>query len=168
MQKKPSLTALLAAMLLVVGPAGAAKKESKPASGQAERQEVLSVLARMDKAMGERDAAAYMAQIDPTVEIHLNTPTSQGPQQMKFSFEEYRQMVASSFADASSYQVRRQDVNVMPMPEGKVMVTDLLFENIAMKGKEAKTITSERMLFARRAGSIKLIAFGGNVISSSK
>jgi hypothetical protein len=160
--------ALLAALAGATAPVSAAKKAAKPAAEQVDRQAVLDAIARMDKAMGERNAAAYLAQIDPAAEIHLNTPTSQGAQQMKFSYEEYRQMVASSFADAIFYQVRRQDVTVTPMLEGKALVTDLLFEHIAMKGKESKTITSERMLFARRDGVYKLIAFGGNVVSSSK
>lgn len=168
MKKREALFGLvMACCLLAANAAGAAKKEGKK-SGGIRREEVLAVIGHMDKSMNERNAGAYMAMIDPAAEFHLNTPTSQGPQAMNFNYEDYRRMVSSSFADAASYQVRRQDLTVTPLPDGKVMATDLLFENIRMKDREFKTITSERMLFERRGANVKLMGLGANVVSSTK
>ena len=164
---KTSVVLHLCGVLFSVNAAGAAKPDGKK-TADADRKEVVELMGRMDRAMTARNIADYMALIDSSAEFHLNTPTSQGPQAMNFNYEEYRQMVASSFADASSYQVRRQDLQVTALPEGKMMATDLLFESIKMKDREFKTITSERMLFARKGGAFKLIGLGSNVVSSTK
>ncbi len=167
MKTRVACTLLLCGVLFSIDAAGAAKQDGKKIA-DVDRREVMELIGRMDRAMTERNVADYMALIDPAADFHLNTPTSQGPQAMNFNAEEYRQMVASSFGDASAYQVLRQDLQVTALPEGKMMATDLLFENIKMKDREFKTITSERMLFARKGGAFKLIGLGANVVSSTK
>lgn len=166
--KKATVLALLT--FLNVTPVWAAKAGENPAAAQRPlaKAEVTAALGRLDQALRARDLDAYMSVIDPEAELHLVSPVAETRQDMTVSYPDYRGMMAASFADAQAYEVKRQSVSVTLLPDGRALATDLLLETIRMKDKTFKSITSERLMFARKGGKAKVVGLAAELISSSQ
>lgn len=168
MKKAYPVIALLT--FLSIAPVWAAKAGEDPAAPQRPlaKAEVTAALGTLDRALRARDLAAYMDVIAPEAELHLVSPVAETRQDMTVSYQDYRGMMAASFADAQTYEVKRQSVSVTLLPDGRALATDLLLETIRMKGKTFKSITSERLMFARKGGKAKVVGLAAELISSSQ
>jgi hypothetical protein len=168
MKIQNSLTIALACFLLAVSSTQAAKKPAEKAGQPLQKEEVIELLAKMDKAVIARDAKALENLIAKDVKIQVVAPTAQGMQPMDFGHDEYLKLMSSTFEGASSYQVKRQDVAVTTSPDGKAVATDLLFETIQTKNKEIRSISNERLVFGRVDGQLKLLGLSSTVVSSNE
>jgi hypothetical protein len=124
----------------------------------------LAILNSIDKAAKSKNLAGMMAPLASDVKIKVTVVAQDKQKEISLTRSQYELNARQAIRQRISYDCLRKNTRVKIFADGQsAMVSDDIYETLALAGKTLRSVTSEVTIFYVRGGRIVITSMEGKM-----